>query len=204
LRVPPASQPSEDTRDARVVRSRAAILRATAELLIESGAGGVTIERIAERSRVAKTTIYRHWKTRPQLIFDAFRSLFAPAPGALPDGPVREVLTALLWQLVVGVTASGWAPAVPALVDASDREPELRQLIHDFIAARMERSREVLRAAIARGELRQDLDVEVAVDLLIGPIFYRRLVSRDALDRAFVTRLVDEFLRGAGGHARAP
>lgn len=194
----PVGEPSDaDALDPRVIRSRAAILQATADLLIESGAAGVTIEGISERSEVAKTTIYRHWKTRSRLVFDAFRSLFRPVPVAGLEGPVRDQLTTLLSQLLHGVTASEWAPAVSTLVDASDRDPELRQLIHDFLAARMERSREVLRAAVARGELRPDLDVDVSVDLLVGPIFYRRLVSRDVLDESFVARVVDEFLRGA-------
>lgn len=183
--------------DPRVVRSRTAILKATADLLIQSGAAGVTIEGISERCGVAKTTIYRHWKSRAELVFDAFRSLFRQVPAAVPAGPIRERLIMFGSHLVRGVTDSEWAPAVTALVDASDRDPELRRLTHDFVLARNERGREVLREAIARGEIRPDLDVDTAVDFLVGPIFYRRLVSRDVLDESFVTLLVDEFLRGA-------
>jgi len=180
-----------------VVRSRAAILRAAADLLIESGASGVTIEGIAERSGVAKTTIYRHWKSRSQLVFDAFGSLFPKVAVTVFEGPVRERLTTLLSQLTLGVTVSEWAPAIPALVDASARDAELRKLIKDFLAARMEHGREVLRAAVARGELRRDLDVDAGINLLVAPIFYRRLVSFDVLDESFVARIVHEFLRGA-------
>ena len=183
--------------DPRVARSRAAILRATADLLIESGANGVTIEGIAERSGVAKTTIYRHWKSRSQLMFAAFESLFSP-PVHLPEaGSLREQLEAILSGLIRGLTSSDWAPAVTALIDAGDRDPEIRQLVHDFLVVRMEHGRDVLRAAVAAGGLRRDLDIEVAIGVLVGPVFYRRLVSREALDDALVTSLVGQFLRGA-------
>ena len=157
----------------------------------------MTIEGISARSGVAKTTIYRHWKSRSQLVFDAFWSLFPEVEVAVFEGPIRERLTTLLSRLVFGVTSSEWAPAIPALVDASARDAELRNLIKDFLAASMQHGRDMLRAAVARGELRPDLDVDVAIDLLVAPIFYRRLVSFDVLDESFVARIVHEFLRGA-------
>ena len=187
--------------DPRVARSRANVLRATADLLIESGSAGVTIEGIAERSGVAKTTIYRHWKSRSRLVFDAFESLFQGVKPAVPTGPIREQLETILNGLIRGLTSSEWAPAVTALIDSGDRDPELRQLIHDFLAERMEPGREALRSAIGRGELRPDLDVDVAVGALVGPIFYRRLVSREALDEGVVAGVVELFMRGASAQS---
>lgn len=181
--------------DPRVMRSRAAILRAAADLLIEVGSGGVTIEGIAERSGVAKTTIYRHWKSRSQLVFDAFESLFGPHEANVGAGPLREQLQGILEQLSRGLTVSEWAPAVSALIEAADRDQELRQLVQDFLLVRMERGREALRRAIQRGELRPDIDVDVAIGVLVGPIFYRRLVSRERLNDAVVAEIVDQFLR---------
>jgi AcrR family transcriptional regulator len=194
---PPAAPTPDETLDPRVVRSKAAILRATADLLIEAGAAGVTIEGVAERSGVAKTTIYRHWKTRSRLVFDAFESLFKPVMPIAHEGPVGEQLATILSLLSRGLTASEWAPAVTALIDAGDRDPEIRRLVQDFLVVRMEHGRQVLRAGIARGELRRDLDVDVAIGVLVGPIFYRRLVSREPLDDAVVGQLVEQFLRGA-------
>lgn len=183
--------------DPRVARSRAAVLSATAGLLIELGASGVTIEGIAERSGVAKTTIYRHWKSRSQLIFDAFESLLQAWPHVPHEGPIGQQLHLVLMQLVRGLTTSQWAPAVSALVDAADRDPELRRLMRDFLSGRKEHVRVELRAAIERGELRSDLGIEAAVAGLVGPIYYRRLVSGDPLDEQFVAEIVDQFLRGA-------
>lgn len=183
--------------DPRVARSRAAILSATAALLIQEGAGGITIEGIAERSGVAKTTIYRHWKSRSQLIFDAFESMLSSTPAVPPPGPVRERLTLILSSLVRGLTISEWAPAVTALIDAGDRDPEIRSLVHDFLVRRMAPSREVLHEAVEDGVLRPDLDIDLAVSMLVGPVFYRRLVSREPIDAAIAARVVDQFLAGA-------
>ena len=191
----PLASPTEPGLDPRVARSRATVLRAAAALLIEQGAAGVSIEGIAERSGVAKTTIYRHWKSRSQLVFDAFESML-PALPAQDYGPtLRGQLCGILNQLSRGLTQSEWAPAVPPLIDAGDRDPELRQLVQAFLVVRMERCREALRGAMARGELRRDLDVDVAIGVLAGPVFYRRLVSREPLSEAFVAEVVDQFLR---------
>lgn len=189
--------PPESVLDPRVARSRAAILRAAADLLIETGSAGVTIEGIAERSGVAKTTIYRHWRTRSQLVFDAFESLFKPVTPLHQEGPIQQQLEAILGGLVRGLTESDWAPAMTGLIDSADRDPELRQLIHDFLVVRMEHGRTTLRAGVSRGELRADLDVEVAIGILVGPVFYRRLVSREPLDDGVVREVVSQFLRGA-------
>lgn len=193
---------SPSTRDAhvidpRVARSRVAILRATADLLIEIGSAGVTIEGIAERSGVAKTTIYRHWKSRSQLVFDAFESLFQPVSPLRREGSLESQLRRTLWNLTRALTESEWAPAVSALIEASDRDPELRQLVHDFLLVRMENAREVIRWGISAGELNPDLDVDVAIGMLVGPVFYRRLLSKEPLNEAFTIQVVAQFLRGA-------
>jgi AcrR family transcriptional regulator len=196
------TEPATEALDPRVARSRAAILEATAALLIEGGFAHVTIERVAERSGVAKTTIYRHWRSRSRLIFDAFRNLLAP-PGVPEDhrrwetGDVREGLVHLLRGLIRGLTESAWAPAVSTLVDAGDRDPEMRQLIHDFLVDAMSGARVLIAEARARGELAPSVDPEISVDMLVGPVFYRRLVSRAPLEPAFAERVVDAFLAGA-------
>ncbi|MGH2608161.1 MAG: TetR/AcrR family transcriptional regulator [Tepidiformaceae bacterium] len=193
-----AAEPrTEESLDPRVARSRAAILDATAALLIEGGFGHVTIEGIAERSGVAKTTIYRHWKSRSQLIFDAFENLLQPGPHPRRATGLREGLIDMMNGLSRGLTDSPWAPAVAALVEAGDRDAELRGLVHDFLAERMEPVRRLLTDAVARGELDGGLDVDVAVSMLAGPVFYRRLVSREDIGPEFAERVVEQFLAGA-------
>jgi AcrR family transcriptional regulator len=180
--------------DARLVRSRAAILEATGAILIESGAGAVTIERVSERSGVAKTTIYRHFSSRSRLIFEAFENLLQSHLPSIGQGPIREQLVNLLRSLIAALTQARWSPAVPSLVEAGERDAELQQLIHDFLVVRMEPCREALREAIRQGQLVDSLDIDTAVAMLAGPIFYRRLVSREPLDDGFAERVVDQFL----------
>jgi AcrR family transcriptional regulator len=180
--------------DARLVRSRAAILEATGAILIESGAGAVTIERVSERSGVAKTTIYRHFSSRSRLIFEAFENLLHSHLPSIGQGPIREQLVNLLRSLIAALTQTRWSPAVPSLVEAGERDAELQQLIHDFLVVRMEPCREALREAIRQGQLVDSLDIDTAVAMLAGPIFYRRLVSREPLDDGFAERVVDQFL----------
>lgn len=197
-----ALEPRSRAADPRVARSREAILRATADLLIEGGAAAVTIEGVSEKSGVAKTTIYRHWKSRSQLTFDAFRRLLeqdAPRFGQAPrqGGSIQDTLVFMLRRLVWGLTESRWAPTVSALVDAADRDLEMHQLIHDFLVERMAGAKKVIAEAVRRGELAATVDPDVVVDMLTGPIFYRRLVSREPLDGDFVERVVDQVLAGA-------
>jgi AcrR family transcriptional regulator len=195
----PAPVPSVEpiALDPRIQRSRAAVLAATADLLIETASTDVTIEGIAERSGVAKTTIYRHWRTRSALVFDAFASLLSAVPPRPEPAPVREQLVVLIAGLIRGLTQTRWAPVVPSLLDAADHDPELHGLVQKFLDDRMEPCREVLRQAIQAGELRADLDVDVAVSQLVGPVFYRRLVSRETMPEGFAVKVVDQFLGGA-------
>jgi AcrR family transcriptional regulator len=191
-------------RDPRVMRSRAAILQAAAELLIESGYGGLTIEGIAERSGVAKTTIYRHWKSRSRLILDAFESMLEGPGQWTPSGNVRGDLITILEALARGLTSSRWAPAVSALIEAGERDAEMRQLVKEFLAERMRPLGQALATAAGRGELSPDLDIEVSINLLVGPVFFRRLVSREPMEPGFAERVVDQFLRGGKGSASQP
>jgi len=181
--------------DPRAIRSRAAILEAAGAMLVEGGPSALTIEGVAERSGVAKTTIYRHWPSRSRLILDAFESLFQTRRRTAPKGPIREQLITLLNGISRGITSSRWAPAMAGLFAAADRDPELMLLVHDFLRVRMEPTRLALQGAIERGEILATVDVDASVSMLVGPIFYRRIVSREKLDPEFTEQVVTTFLR---------
>ena len=176
--------------DPRVARSRTAVISATLDLLAERGITATTIEAVAERSGVAKTTIYRQWDGQPALVLDAIgTTLHTPTD---PDtGTLRDDLLELLGGLADALNSSPAAGLMPALIDAAERDPAFAAL-HDREAA--QRHQVVLTAivrGIDRGELAPGADPAEVLDMVAGPVFYRRLVSSGVVDRAFAQRIVD-------------
>jgi AcrR family transcriptional regulator len=182
------------TTDPRVMRSRAAILDACADLISEQGLTGVTIEAVAARSGAAKTTIYRHWPSRAALLIEAFGVCSgAPAPGE-DTGSAREDLRQVLGSLARKLGDGDWVAAMGSLIDAAARDPELARLHAATIAERRRPLTDALARAAGRGELPADLDVDEAAALLAGPLFYRAMVAREPVTPGFVDAVVDAAL----------
>jgi AcrR family transcriptional regulator len=183
--------------DPRVLRSRAAVLHATLELLGERGIGGTTIESVAERSGVAKTTIYRQWDSQAALVLDAFSSIQRPpcdpATGAL-RGDLVDLLTGFAEALATG-PATG---LMFALIDAAERDTAFAALHRREAESRHAVIRRVITRGIERGELPAGTDPAEVLDLIAGPVFHRRAVSGAPLDRTFAERVVDRVLAAYG------
>ncbi len=123
------------TEDPRIARSRAAVIEAAAELLAEEGMSGFSIDAVSRRSGVARTTIYRHWPESRELFFDAFRSFGGPPP--LPDtGSIRDDMVAYFRLLVDHLQESRAGSALPVLLDATLRDPTMRELHRRFVEER--------------------------------------------------------------------
>lgn len=183
-------RPPAPSTDPRVLRSRAKVIATTLALLGERGIAATTIEAISERSGVAKTTIYRQWDDQPSLVLDAITSTLQQPPD--PDtGTLAGDLHVLLAGLVDALTASPAAKLMPALIEAAEREPSFAALHRREADHRHRVVRDVILRGIDRGELPPDTDAGDVLDLLTGPIFYRRWVSRGSVDTAFSRRVVD-------------
>lgn len=179
--------------DPRVERTHRVVLDATIELLAEGGYAAVTIEAVAARSGVAKSTIYRHWPSRVELIHDAFHELKPPLP--LPaEGDVRDRIVSLLEHVARSVAASTWSSCLPSLIDAAERDAEARELHVRLATAGRQALVDLLADGVKRGELPADLDPEVIAEALAGPIFLRRLMSPECLDPTQVRHLVDQII----------
>lgn len=176
------------TEDPRVTRSKRAVLQATLELLAENGVAATTIESISDRSGVAKTTIYRHWAGKPELVIAAFESL-TPAATDPDTGSLAGDLEALAVGLSKALGSGRFASLLPSLIDAAERDRELSKLHRRFAASRERAVRRIVDRARARGELRDDITDNEVVDLIAGPIFYRRLVAHARLDAGAARRL---------------
>lgn len=191
--VPP---PLAATADPRVARSRAAVLEATRSILRESGFTGATIEAIAARSGVARTTIYRHWAERNELVLDAFA--FEKAEVNFPaTNDLRADLSFGLQTLARELQTSEWATLLAAMVEASERDAEFLTLSQTFMEARRKPLKDRLQLAIRQGEIGADFEVETLAAVLAGPLFYRRLLTHQQLRRPFVDEVIDLVLRAA-------
>jgi AcrR family transcriptional regulator len=174
----------------RSCRVEAAILDATIALLADVGFSGLTMDGIAARAGVGKATIYRHWTSKAHLVVDAFRARIPPVP-APETGDFREDLLTVLGDVVGGVTASPLVRILPTLVEAAERDPEVERLFAEFGQERRAVLRGVFERAAARGELRRGLDLDVAIDVVVSPIFARRLVFRRPPTAASIEAVVD-------------
>ena len=158
-------------------RSEEAILRAALDLMAEHGVGGLTVDAVAARAGVGKQTIYRHWGSRARLVHDAIACTNDPL--VEPDtGSLRGDLEALVAQLARFLSNPDTGRVFPSMLEAAERDPELAELRQAHADKKRDAFRRVLARAADRGEVDAELDVEAAIDLVVGPIFYRRLVAR--------------------------
>jgi AcrR family transcriptional regulator len=186
--------------DPRAERSREAILGATRELLAEEGGGvrALTVEGVAARSGVAKTTIYRRWRDKWELALDAVMIDMLPRFANPVDvGDTRKELLTFVKSVVNLFASRPYGPAMQGLVSEIATTPELaREYRERVVAPRRRQLEPVIERGIARGDLRPDTDVGLVHELLVGPLFYRLLFSGDPLDRKAANRVVDAVLEG--------
>ncbi|MGI8334137.1 TetR/AcrR family transcriptional regulator [Actinomadura scrupuli] len=181
----------------RSERAEKAIIDATLDLLIEeAGVAGVTIEAVAARAGVGKTTIYRRWANKEALIVDALATLKEPVP-PLAGVTARDDLITL--TQAIRPPGDRRFDCVWNILGGAAKHPELvRKFQQDVLEPRREVFRGVLRRGVASGEFRDDLDIEVAEAIILGAMTLRaRSLDRDrALPEDFAPRLVDTVLRG--------
>lgn len=183
-----------DMRDERVRRSRAAVLAATAELLFERGFAGASVDEICRRSGVAKTTIYRHWPTRTDLLREACSQIGTPQ--VTPDrGSLRADVAALMAELAAALTTERWTSVLPSIIDAGERDPDMAEMYRRLQQGYSAPFEEVIRRGVARRELPDETDVAALVAALIGPLFFRRWFAREPLTGAFVSEVIRLALR---------
>lgn len=182
-----------DEVDPRVARTRRVVLAAVLEELAEIGHADFTIESVAARCGVGKSTIYRHWDGKPELILDAMHTLNTqPAPE--PDGSPRERIRQLLHHLTHAISDGSLGPAIPALVEAAERDPELRVLLNDYSTGRRRALVDAIALGIDAGDVDATIDPELAANALSGAIFYARLMTSTPMSGTAVDRLITTVL----------
>ena len=173
-----------------------AIVDAAIALLCADGFDRVSMEAVATKAGVGKATIYRRWPSKEALVIDAVARRTDPFPIAV-HGPVRgQLVTLLLTMLSVARTEVG--RLLPCMVGASVSNPALaRHYREQILEPRRARIGDILRAGVAAGELRTGLDIDLAVDQIVGPLLYRIVFpGAEPVDPAYCEDVVDSVLRG--------
>jgi AcrR family transcriptional regulator len=183
----------------RSAAADASIVRATLELLLEGGYRGLTMEQVRARAGVGKATLYRRYGSKEELVAEAVRHLNQPIP--TPDtGSVREDILAIAGSVIEGAARVGAATFIPRMLAEGAGDREMHAIFYEnLVAPRRAIMAGVLRNGVARGELRSDLDVELAIDAITGPWVYRLLIAGGDTDMALAIdpeRLLDLALPG--------
>jgi len=168
--------------DPRVERSRQVILEAALSELGQIGYGAFTIESVAARAGVGKSTIYRHWPDKLALIADAFRTFHEQRGPDIASGTPRERVERVVRHVAEVVVSSTFSACIPALIDAAERDQDLRRFHHRFQKAARQPLIALIAEGVARGDFRGDIDAELAALALLGAIFYRRLMTGEPFD----------------------
>ncbi|MGW0824865.1 TetR/AcrR family transcriptional regulator [Streptomyces sp. NPDC002845] len=165
------------------------ILRATIELLADSGAAGVSVDAVASRAGVSRPTVYRRWKNRTELIAAAIRDAFAQANPEAPDtADVWADLVTVLSNTIRLLTGTDLGRVLAGLVSELPRSPELAAALHMVERERRQILRQVLQRAEEQDRLRLT-DMDLAVDALLGPVYLRLLVTGDPVPGELAAQL---------------
>ena len=190
--MPMSRRPRPGGRSAEI-RLRA--LRAVLDELIEGGYAGLSLDGVARRAGVHKTTLYRRWQTRERLLLEAlleFSSQAVPIPNT---GSLREDLLRFLEAVVINITTPEAQAILRALVAEAGRGGPFSEAAREFWSATFRLARDVVQRGIDRGELPRDTDVDLFLETLIGPVITRALITGEPLDRSYADHVVNLLLK---------
>ena len=171
-----------------------AILRATAELLGESGYAALSIEGVAQRADVGRPSIYRRWPSKLDLVEELMSEVSASAP--LPDtGSLRGDLLAL-YKLYARTLDTPGGPIIPGLVAEAMHNAELATIMERYTDQRRTVAIGVFTRAVDRGEMRPGMDPGMLIDLFSGYFWYLKLIRRKRAKGDVAEAFVDVFLEG--------
>ncbi len=173
-----------------------AILTASYDLLLESGFETVTVEKIAERAKVSKATIYKWWPNKAAVVMDGF--LFAAAARLpVPDTGVAFDDIVIHASNLVRFLTSPEGRIIKDLIGGGQFDAGLSEAIRTrYIEPRRQEAGSLLERGVQRGELNKEQDIALGIDMIYGPIFYRLLMTGGTLDESYVKQLVTNAFEG--------
>lgn len=170
------------------------MVRAATELLVESGPRAVTVDAVADRSGVAKSTLYRHWASRDDMLVDVVRCsipvLDAPV---LTDG-FEIALRGFIGQAATTLADPEWSRIIPAMMSLRVTMPELADLVDSDQSGQSELLEAILQVGVEEGRLPADIDTAAAATLLFGPLLYAALTGGHEQVMSLAEFAVDRFI----------
>lgn len=187
-----------DVTDPRVVRSRTRIIAAATEVLVDVGPRGVTVDAIAERSGVAKSTLYRHWPSLNDLLIEVFQANVPEVRPTASGVGCEDALRSVMRQVAKSFAVPEWVRIVPSLIALRQEFPEVAELMQADRFERMGPIADLLQRGVSEGVLPGELDPSRVTQLLVGPLFFA-LIMGDVhdLDR-LADAVVDQFFAAFG------
>ncbi|CAN5512485.1 TetR/AcrR family transcriptional regulator [soil metagenome] len=184
--------------DARIARTHQAVMKAATDLLLEDGPNGLTVDAVVARSGVAKSTVYRHWATRDELVADVFNHCAPILDQVDPALPFDQAIRRLAMTFVEIMDDEHWRRLIPAMVMLKSQKDAIEHLNTEMHDQQSEVISSVLRRGVDEGVLRPSVleDLDTTMTLLVGPILMAALVETVPLDAALADMVVAQFLAG--------
>ena len=177
-----------------VVRSR--ILTAALSLMEETGFAQVTVEAIAERAGASKATVYRWWPNKAAVVIEAFRESVAPELPFLDSGPLRDDLRTQVANFAKVLSGKA-GRMLRAFIVAARSDPDVAAAFRSmWTNPRRTLAKSMLKRKQDQGQLREDVDLDLVLDVLYGPLYYRFLVKNEPPSTKYAEAVVDVILRG--------
>ncbi len=179
--------------DPRVERTRSAVLTAAYDLLIADGPDAVSHGPVAAAAKVSRTTVYKHFPTRGELLRSTIEVMGKPVPSEL-TGDLRTDLQRLLSDLVADLADDQRTRAIAAMIERAQHDPTVAAVRDDIVCEGQEQFRTIVEHGIASGELRADIDADLAMSGLVGTFFFKRFMAGEPIDDDLAARAVDAFV----------
>ena len=179
--------------DPRIARTRSVVIAAAMELVSECGFGRATIEGIAEKSGVARSTIYRHWDSLAEILHDAMVETVS-AHGDVDTGTLRGDLIEIYTHLGEHLSSPTLGHIVVSMFAEARRDPKVAELLNRFSTRRKQRVVDAIEAAKSRRTLPASVDSAVMAEDLVAPVFFRAIVMIAPFDHVFIENHVDRWL----------
>ncbi|RLE26661.1 MAG: hypothetical protein DRJ50_00375 [Actinobacteria bacterium] len=181
--------------DPRVERTRAAIVEAAVEHLLAEGPGAVTHANVATSANVSRTTVYKHWPTRSDLLRSAIDAIRESTPPlAALTGHIRVDLELLFIHTIQGMVDNQRAPLIAIMMERSLHDPAVRSVRDSFMDEFEPVFQTIINTAIESGEIRADIDLDLALASIMGSFLFLRFMSPQEFEVELASRVLDEFV----------